>query len=167
VPCRSPPTSRAEPRHTPPSRPDSASGYGHPGPEHVQLLPQVQVAPDAHCRVQSPLVHDAEQVEPDAHVVRQSPFVQVTLHAPPAGHVVLQSPLEQLTVQGPEPHVLTQSTLLQEREQDPVAGQVKLQSALPHEQLALVHAQLPPSHCVGVPELLEPRVPPDDPQAGA
>jgi hypothetical protein len=117
--------------------------------------------------VQLPLLHDAEQAEPDAHIVGQSPLVQVTLHVPPAGQVVLQLPLEQLTLQGPEPHVLVQSTPLQERVQDPVAGQVELQSALLHEQLPLVHVQLPPSHGVGVPELLEPLVLPDDPQAGA
>jgi hypothetical protein len=60
---------------------------------HVQLLPQVHVAPAAHCSVQLPLEHVALQLEPEAHVVAQSPLVHVTLHVAPAGQVVLQSAL--------------------------------------------------------------------------
>jgi hypothetical protein len=133
----------------------------------VQLLPQVQVAPDAHCSVQLPFVHDAEQVEPEAHVVGQSPLAHVTSHVAPAGQAVVQSPPEQLTVQGPEPHVLVQSPAWQESAQDPVAGHVELQSALLHEQLPLVHTQSPPSHGVGAPALPEPPLLPDDPHPGA
>jgi len=49
-----------------------------PGPLHAQLLPHVHVAPEAHCSVQLPLMHAAEQVESAAHVVEQSPLAQVT-----------------------------------------------------------------------------------------
>jgi hypothetical protein len=120
-----------------------------PGPSHVQLLPQVHVAPAAHCSVQLPLEHVALQLEPDAHVVEQSPLVHETLHVAPAGQVVLQSPLSHVIVQGPAPHVLLQSPLVQLTLHGPLGGHVGSQSALEHAQLPVVHAHAPEGHATG------------------
>ena len=116
---------------------------------HVQLLPHVHVAPAAHCRVQLPLEHAAEQVEPDAHVVLQSPLAHVTLHEAPAGHDVSQFPLSHVMVQGPLPHTSRQSPLLQSRLHGPLGGQVMLQLPLLQAQLPVVHAHAPWPQAMG------------------
>jgi hypothetical protein len=131
----------------------------------VQLLPHVHVAPAAHCSVQLPLVHDAEQLEPAAQVVAQSPLVQVTSHVVPAGQVVLQSPVSHVTVQLLPPHVSLQSPVAQSSVHGPTEGHVMSQLALLQAQLPLGQEQLPAEHVVGVPA--EPTLEDDPPHARA
>jgi hypothetical protein len=129
----------------------------------VQLLWHVHVAPAAHCSVQLPLVHEAEQEEPAAQVVAQSPLVQVTSHVAPAGHVVLQSPLSHVTTQLPPPHVSLQSPFEQSSVHAPTEGHAMSQLAPLQAQLPLGQEQLPAEHATGVPE--EPTLEDDPPHA--